>query len=195
MKKVIQLSLLAAATISSTQAFADSPKWNLVELDYINADIDEAPYDPSGFGIMGTKLISGNVFVTGSYSSLNDDLFGADVDLNTLNLGVGSKHSITESTDWYGVLSYVDLEAEASFAGNNSSNDEDGFGISTGVRSMLTEQFELAGEISYVDIGDDNETTVSVKGYYYVTEQVALSMGYNLSSDANTYEIGARYAF
>jgi len=33
MKKRFQMTLLAAATLLSSQAFAASPKWDLVELD------------------------------------------------------------------------------------------------------------------------------------------------------------------
>jgi len=195
MKKFIQLSLLAAAALSSAQAFAASPKWDLVELDYVKADIDDTDIEPDGFSIMATKLVTDNVFITGSFSALSDDVFGVDVDLDTLNLGVGYKHSLTESTDWYGTLSYVDVKAEGTLGSNSASVDESGFGIATGVRSMMTEQFELAGEISYVDIDDADETTFAVKGYYYVTEQVALSAGYSVSSDADSFEIGARFAF
>ena len=195
MKNIFPLSLIAAATLFSAQALADSPKWDLIELDYVKVDIDDTDFEPNGFSITGTKLLTDNIFMTGSYTDLNDDVSGINLDLENLSLGVGYRYGLTENTDWYGALSYVDLKAEASQGNNNEANDEDGFGISTGIRSMLTDQFELAGDITYVDIGDADETTFTVKGYYYVTEQIALSLGYGISSDANNFEIGARWAF
>lgn len=195
MKKYISLSLFAAATLFTTQAFADAPKWDLVELDYVKFDINDTNFEPNGFAITGTKLLTDNLFMTGSYTELSENITAIDLDIENLSLGLGYKYGLTESTDWYGALSYVDLKAEAVEGNNNAANDEDGFSISTGIRSMLTDNFELAGDVTYVDIGDGDETTFSVKGYYYVTEEIALSLGYGRSHDTDAFEIGARWAF
>ena len=44
------------------------------------SDIDGL--DPHGFGIGGAKSLGKNVFVRGSYSMTNDDIFDGDVDFD-----------------------------------------------------------------------------------------------------------------
>lgn len=189
------MTLLAAATLLSSQVFAASPKWDLVELDYVKIDIDDSNIEPDGFAVKWSSLVTDNIFVTGSYSATRDKINNVDLDYDNWNLGVGYKYSLGKSTDWFGTLSYVDVEAAANSRFAATSIDDNGFEITTGLRSMLTEKFELAGEISYVDIGDADETTITAKAYYYVTDNFALSAGYGIGGDAKELQIGARYAF
>lgn len=195
MKKFIKLSLLAAATLTATQAFAASPKWDFVELEYVQVNIDDSSLEPSGLGLTGSKLLSDNVFLTGSYIATTDDIGGVDIDLDQFDLGIGYKYAMSEQTDWYASLSYVSIEAEASAGFASSNIDEDGFGIATGIRSMLTDEIEVGVDVSYVDIDEDDETTVTLEGTYYVTEAIGLNLGYGISSDANTLNLGVRFAF
>lgn len=201
MKKILQLSLLAATALSASHVFAASPTWDLVELDYVVLDLDDTNLEPTGFGLSAVKLVSDNVFLTGSYVVTDDSLsinsVPADIDLDisldydTLDLGVGYKHSITENTDWYANVSYVRVEAKTRF----SSAEENGYGVATGIRSMMTDNVELAAELSYADIDVDDETSFGIQGTYYVTENVGINLGFSTSSDAKAYDLGVRYAF
>ena len=196
MKKFLQVSLLSAAALASSHAFANSPSWDYVELQYVQFDVDDIDVEPSGFGINGSVLVSENVFLTGSTAFTSDDFQGVDFDYDTLELGIGYRYAISDRTDWYASLSYANVEAKASASGFGSSTvDEDGFDIETGIRSMLTEKFELGADISYLDLGDEDETTFTVEATYLVSESVGIDLGYGIASDVNTLNLGVRFEF
>ena len=181
---------MAAATLSSTQAFADSPKWDFLELSISDTN-------PQGFNFLASKLVTDNVFVTGEFNKFSDNVLGVDVDLDTLVLCAGYKHSLTENTDWYGSMSYVDMNGVTSGFGFKRGIDHNGFGIGTGVRSMLTDQFELSGHFTYSEIDDESATGFAVNALYYLTEQVGLNAIYSYTLDTNedSIGIGARFTF
>ena len=171
MKKLLNISLLAAATMAISPVMAAAPAWDLVEVEYVKIDVDNLNgFDPDGVAINGTKLIDDNFFVTGAYMTTSDDYQGVDVDYDNMEIGLGYRHSISDKTDWFSVISYVDveLEGEGRFGGR-ASVDDSSMGLSTGLRSMLTEQFELLGDVSYVDINDESETTFTLKGFRKLT--------------------------
>ena len=75
----IKLATFAVAAFFSTTSLAESPTWNLVEVGYGQADIDDiSEISPSGFSVLGSGLIGENVFIRGSYSILTDDFEGID---------------------------------------------------------------------------------------------------------------------
>ncbi len=167
MKAILRFSLLTAATLASVHTLAASPKWDFVELDYVQVDIDDvSSYEPSGFAITGSKLLTENLFLVGSYTTTSDDLQGVDLDSDAFNVELGYKVEMMDSTDWFISAGLINADIEASGFGMSDSDDDTGYSVSTGIRSMLTDSFELAGGIAYVDILDDSETTLGVSGHF-----------------------------
>jgi len=191
MKKLL-LSTLCIAGFSSGTAFAEqAPKWDFVQASYMKVDIDDTDIEPSGLAIDGSALVGQDIFVMGTYAALSDDIFGTDIDFNTMSLGLGYKHSVNNTTDVYGVLSYEYAEVEA----DGDDIDDSGFGLTAGVRSMVTDQVELSGVISYIDIADDSETSFGVGADYFFTPEFSVGVAFSTSSDASTTAINARYSF
>jgi len=195
MNKLVKLSVLAAATLTASHAFAAAPKWDLVEVSYVNSNFDSdfanGDFEPDGFAFAGSKLLNDNFYLTGSYTSLSDEINRIDFDLDFLNLGFGYRTDLTANTDWYATVSYVRADAETS---NGGSEDDNVVGLSTGVRSMLSDNFELLGEVSHIDT-DGSETTFRVGAYYYLNNNFALSTGFATSNHRTTWNLGLRYAF
>ena len=186
MKKLLVASALLLS-VGSVHA-ADSVRWDSVSASIESVDLDGQKF--TGFGVSGTKLLNENVFLTGSYSTVSDDMkvFGStiDVDLNTLSLGAGYRYALDTNIDVFGVLSYVDLSADVSGFGTSSDDSENGFGLEAGVRSLLNEQFEVMGSVSYVDVGDESEVGFGVSGIYHFNEQFSASLGYVAAEDTDT---------
>ena len=205
MKKSLSFSLLAAAALISSQAFAAAPKWEYVDLNYIKLDVDNTNVEPDGGELQWVQQFGNNFFVQGSYLKTSDDLGNDELDLDVIELGVGYKHSLTHNTDWYSSISYMRYDQET----DNTDLEENGVALATGLRSMLTENFELAGEISYtylnrddnVDsagrfgIYDDRQTSASIQSTYYLTENFGINAGYRYASDIKGFNVGVRYAF
>ncbi len=204
MKNTFRLSLLAAAALFSSQSFAESPNWDFLELNYLNQEFDTL-VEPKGLEVKGVRLLTDDIFLKGSLQVTGHSMLNDDFDYQTLDLGLGYKLSLYENTDWWASASLIRMEAES----NHLNIEENGFALATGVRSMLTDDFELSGEISYAnlnrdngieyligsEIQDDNHTTATLQGTYYLTENLGLNLGYQYSSDLKGYKVGVRYAF
>ena len=186
---------LSVALLFSGAAFANSPSWDLVELNYVKAEIDDTDLEPDGFGLTGSVLVTENIFLMADYTALNESAFDIDVDLDTITAGVGYRYGISSTTDLYGTLSYEYAEAsiEGLFAEDLSGSDN-GYGVTVGVRSMLTDAFELGGSIAYIDI-DEDDTIFTVEGRYYFTDNFAAGVSYGVAEDADLYTVSLRYAF
>ena len=193
MKKVVLVSALLLS-IGSIQA-AESVRWDSASLSYQSVDIEGKL---TGFGVSGTKLIGEDFFIAGSYSSVSDDadFFGSKVELdfNTLSVGLGYRHAISNKTDLFGIVSYQDMESKFSWQGEQGesfSESENGYGLEAGIRSLVTENIELSGSLTYVDIIDGSETGLNVSAMYHFTNQFSAGVGYGKSDDVDTLSLSA----
>ncbi|MED5426092.1 MAG: outer membrane beta-barrel protein, partial [Pseudomonadota bacterium] len=167
MKRTILASIFGALSLNT---FAASPSYDFVKAGYVQADIEDAgDFEPSGFQIQGFKSLNENVYLTGRYGQLGEDVSGVDIDLDYASAGVGYRYGLTQNTDFFGEVTYeyvnIDVELDSI-----SGEDDNGYGITAGIRSMLSEQFELRGAIRYIDIEDD-ETAFEIGADYFFTPQ------------------------
>jgi hypothetical protein len=195
MKKVVLVSALLLS-LGTAQA-EESPRWDSASISYQSVDIDGDKL--TGFTISGSKLLGEDFFVVGSYGNASDDIeiynSSVEVNFNTLSVGLGYRYSISKTTDFFGVVSYEDMEVEASYPGNSESESENGYGLKVGVRSMLSEKVELAGSLQYVDIADETETAFGVSALYNFTDQFSAGVGYSKADDVDTLSVSAVYFF
>lgn len=184
-----RVMFILVTTLLATPAVAESPDWNFVQGAYQNADIDVAGFDVDGdgLGISGSFEIAELVHLFAGYQTFDFD-FG--VDLDQLAVGVGWHPGMTDTTDLVFEVAY--LSAEASAAG--FSDDEDGYGVTLGLRSMVQDNLELAGGINYVDVGDD-DTSIDLQGWYTFTNALAVGAGVEFGDDATILGIGLRWYF
>lgn len=150
-----------------------------------------------GFVLAGSALINESVFVLASWSKLSDEIgisgTSVDVDFTQYQIGAGYRYALTDSTDAYASVSFAGIDVAAEAFGESESEDETGYAISAGIRSMLTAQFELGGSIAYVDIADESETSISATASYHFTDQFALSLSLSAADDTTTSVLSAQY--
>ena len=191
MKRTILASIFGALSLNT---FAASPSYDFVKAGYVQADIEDAgDFEPSGFQIQGFKSLNENVYLTGRYGQLGEDVSGVDIDLDYASAGVGYRYGLTQNTDFFGEVTYeyvnIDVELDSI-----SGEDDNGYGITAGVRSMLSEQFELRGAIRYIDIEDD-ETAFEIGADYFFTPQFSFGATYVIADDVDLLGVSARYTF
>ena len=191
MKRTILASIFGALSLN---AFAASPSYDFVKAGYVQADIEDAgDFEPSGFQIQGFKSLNENVYLTGRYGQLGEDVSGVDIDLDYASAGVGYRYGLTQNTDFFGEVTYeyvnIDVELDSI-----SGEDDNGYGITAGIRSMLSEQFELRGAIRYIDIEDD-ETAFEIGADYFFTPQFSFGATYVIADDVDLLSVSARYTF
>jgi opacity protein-like surface antigen len=177
-----KLALAVALSVASAGAFAAAPAWDFVQGSYVITDFDESDfsYEPDGFAFSASKLLTDDVFVTGEYSMLD-----------MLTLGLGYRYALSQRTDLFGIVSYEDVE----LSGSGQSADEDGFGLQAGVRSMILDNLELRGAIKYIDLDEDDDTSVLVGADYFFSPMFAVGVSYETSDDLSTFGFNARYNF
>ena len=113
--------------------------------------------------------------------------YAASPDFNQLSLGLGYRMAASSNTDVYGVVSYEEAELE--------DYDENGYGLTAGIRSRVTPNIELDGGVSYIDLDDDDDTYLNLGASYYFTPAAAVSVSYRTSDDNDIMGVSARYSF
>ncbi len=192
MKRTILASIFGALSLN---AFAAAPSYDFVKAGYVQADIEDAgDFEPNGFQIQGFKSLNENVYLTGRYGQLSEDVSGGDIDLDYVSAGIGYRYGLTQNTDFFGEVTYeyVDIDLDSNFISGEA--DDNGYGITAGVRSMLSEQFELRGAIRYIDIEED-DTAFEIGADYFFTPQFSFGATYVIADDVDLLGVSARYTF
>lgn len=182
--------LLAALLAAPLAAFAEGLSYNYVQLNWMaSGDVEaEGPGfnvdgDADGLSLGGVFSFSDMLFVTASYADINVDLDGGgDADGKALSVGLGAhSNAFTGSVDLFGVVSYNDVES--------GPNDDSGFGIELGARTMFTEQIE--GFISFhsADLGDGELEGFSLGGLYSLNPMWSIGLEYQ--SGETEFEFGS----
>ena len=184
---------IGALMLSSATAMAEGPSYSFIQANYQEVDIDIGggfDADGNGYGVAGSVAINDSWFIFAGYAASELESI---VDLDEMKLGAGWNSAISEKTDWFVTLAYIDLELSA--AGLGSVSDS-GFGASVGVRSMMNPNFELHGSLGYSDLGDGGDGTAVTAGLWYtVAGNLALGLGAEVGSDVTTYGVGIRLYF
>lgn len=180
------LSLLALA--GANVATAADLKYTFVDVGLASVDVDNGG-DGDVLFARGSYEFSPNWFVFGGISKAEFDVGPFDVDVDTLDFGAGAHFPITSQVDFVGKLKYVDVSVDG-------PGDDDGFGLSAGLRARPLAAVEVEGSIEYVDLdeaGDDTSARLGAR--YYFTSLISAGAEVQFSDDAKTYGIYARFTF
>ena len=162
-KKLALAALLAAGTAFSAQAA--EPSYSFVQAGYNWAGV--SPDIGSDIDLNGWNLDGSLEFAEHFYGFVGyQDSDGDDWNASTWNLGLGYKMNIAENTSWFLQGKYIDETLEYGPASFKESDS--GFGIGTGVRSMVSDHVELQGGLNYtlagtVDAGPEDGKSRSYK--------------------------------
>lgn len=186
-----RILITALALCLAAPALAERPSYNYVQFAYETVDLDVgggSDVDGDGFAIGGAFEINDEFFITAGYAKADFDF---NVDFTTLQAGLGWRTDLTDTTDFFSTLSYVNGEVDAPGFG---SFDDSGFGISIGLRSNINDNVELFGAINHVDFGDGGDSTGISGGFWYNFNE-SVSAGLGLSSDDDITSWGAAVRF
>ena len=188
---MLRILSIAALMVSSTAALAEGPSYSYIQAAYQEIDVDlggNVDADGDGYGVAGSVAIDENWFIFAGYSAFDLE---SVVDLDQMELGAGWHSPLSNKTDWFATVSYLDYEVSAPGFG---SADEDGFGVGLGIRSMFNPSLELYAQVAYEDVGD-GDTTLAAGLWYTLTGNLALGAGVDLGDDITGYGVGIRLYF
>ena len=185
------IAVLTALAFAAS-ALADGVSYNYIEGSYQRVEFDDdfsGDFDGDGFGIGGSFALNDQWHLFADYVTADLD-FG--VDLDQLAIGGGFHTPVSNTVDFVAEFSYVRLDASSGFA----SVDDDGFGLSAGLRGMGADRLELAGFIDYIDLDQSgDETSLRGEAWYNFTETFALGFTAEAGDDVTQYGIGGRIFF
>ena len=177
--------LLASEVLSvlSFGVLADTPTYDYVEAGYSSVDFEGLPA-LTGFEIKGSHSLSDNFYVAGDHTNVSKNGF----DLRLTTIGLGYNMDVTSNSSFFTELDYASIDADG--AGN-----ENGYEITTGIRSMLTEKLELKAAVEYLEIDNDDTTSFVFGAAYKIDDSFAVYADYKLESDLNRIGLGVRFSF
>ena len=189
---MLRLAVATVAVLFSVTATAQDLSYNHIVGGYQRVDLD----DDFGLDVDGDRFTIGGSFAVGeswylfANYALSDFDFG--VELDEISAGIGFHAPLTPSTDVIAEIGFASADISSPIA----SVDDNGYAVSVGVRSMVSSNVELAGAVTYADIGDfDSETTVNGAAWYNLSEQFGLGLTITAGDDVTSYGLGARVYF
>lgn len=187
-KGIICMGLAALIPVSFAANAQQAPGYSYVQASLVGYDLGNA--DLLGFSLSGSYEFTRQIFGRTTYRNLGDEIGNVDIDYSEWSIGGGFIFYEQGSTNAYAGLEYVTVDLDP-----GSSNDGDGLAIFAGIRSQLTAQVELNGELHYADIDRGNRTIIKAGVLYNLGNNV--SLGADLSSTEGDigWGIGARYRF
>lgn len=203
------LTTLVVTTLFPLTVLADSPNWTFAEISYVSSEGSDSDIEPEGFEIAGSYGLGQWAFVDLRY--LEEDgngdfsFFGekgkVELTRERLSLGGGAAWRVIESTDIYGRAAYENwsLDGKIKFDGSKLSDDdnENGYSIGAGVRSIVWQTLELRAEVYYLDVDKivNGDTGYQLGAYYTFAGHFTIGASYDELDDYETYRATLRYQF
>jgi hypothetical protein len=181
--------LLAGLAALPFAAQADGFDYTYVEGGYLSSSTNAGLFDVDGdgLGLRGSFGLNDTLNLFADYSTEDFD-FG--IDQSAFDVGAGGHWGLKDNLDFVGELAWIKVETDF----QNGSADDDGLGLSGGLRYRANDKFELQGMLNYVDVSD-SDTSFGFTGRYYLSKSLALGAGLLLNGGDTAWNIGVRASF
>ena len=163
--------LLTVALMAITGTAVAGPEWTYADIGWVIVDSGESnplmtgggdEDDVNGFSVGGSIAFGGNWHANLEYQDIDESGSGG-IEFDGYRAAIGLHPALTADTDLVMEVGYfeVDLDGPAGL-----DNEADGFDVSFGVRSMITDKLELRAIIStsmgeWDDMGGEEDFTDS----------------------------------
>ena len=178
---IIALLLVHSATFAQS-ATQPALRYSFGELRYI--DIDNGG---DGVELGGSFQFNNNWFGVASFSSYD---LGRNVDASSFEIGAGYIFPFQEDWDIQANARIIRTEVDTP----GGSVDDTGIGLLGGLRGLIAPQFEVRGNLHYINV-DDSDVFLEVAGDWYFTPQFAAGLSVEFGGDVDVWTLGARYFF
>lgn len=186
----MKMLFLLAGLLVQGVAIAQTVEKKQTNLSYSYAELRFVDVDfrgGDGLRLNGSYELQDNWLIVGGVTSLD---FDNNVDITILELGAGYIWKYSDDFDLTSSLRIVRTDTDAA----GVSTDDTGFGLSAGIRGLLSPQFEIRGSVNHINL-DNSDTYLELAGDYYFTEQFSAGLTLEFAGDTDAFTIGARWYF
>lgn len=193
-KKIIVTGILS---VLSFGVMAETPSFNNVKIGY-TSELGGDSID--GFEVQGEFELSEAFYINAEYTDLSfEDII--KVDFQVYTIGLGYKQDISKYSTLFGEINYVNVDSKARFNEGDinisESFSQDGYEVQFGIRSIVSESFELNAAVVYVDYDDDDDGDfyTAFGGIYKFSENFGVYADLETDFSDENYAVGIRYQF
>jgi hypothetical protein len=192
--KMLPLLFVALAPFAT---YAEGAAYGFFDLNYqVGGEIDSplGTIDADGYGLKAGLPLGDNLFIGVEYLALGTDPSGLDLTDWSVSLGL---HGET----FYAMLGIQTVEVDiCTLVLPPCAFDDDGYKLELGMRSMVSDAFELNAHVGQSDIGDvDTFNSYGIGAVLMFSANAGVSFNYDLRSgdnfDISNYGVGLRINF
>ena len=189
--------LIMTTLASSSSVLGKEISYDFIQGGYINTLSSDPVPNGEGFEFSGSFSVMSNIAITAGYERTDFDKHsGIDVDTTAYDLGVTAHNStFAPGASLFVNLSVLGGEVESSDGITSSYKYDTGYAVSVGLRTLVTDIFEINTILSREDLFDDHDALFGFEGRIYTSEKVSFGAGYVVSRNAESLEFNARVNF
>lgn len=232
-RKILSAAVLAASVAPFSAIAAQDISYRYVEAEYVIQDVDmyedddafdnviEDVDDGDGFKVGASFAFTNNLFIFGNYAQtqadftfINDNaaLVPDDVDVKTLQLGLGYFAPINMNTDFVVRAAYMDVDYDEFASGGQdqdvtdpdttfgdvwddlNEDSSDGYFVDAGVRAQTIEWLELGGGVRYTDLDSGDDFSVFGNALFEINQNMGINLTASIGENLSSYGLGFRYS-
>ncbi|VAW50121.1 hypothetical protein MNBD_GAMMA06-1843 [hydrothermal vent metagenome] len=162
--------------------------------DTIALDGDVSEMDGTGIGFLLSLGFSSAFAMTLAVDSTTFSSF-QDISVDTSKrtaLGITAHTSVVSKTDIFANLSVIKAEITATDGVDSRSESDFGGVIKMGVRHLVTDDFELELNTSYMSVFSATVNSYAVDTRFYLRKRWSLGVGYFVNDDQETISLNLR---
>jgi opacity protein-like surface antigen len=168
--------LCGTAALILLPLHASAFDYTYIEGGYLNRDFEHD--SDSGYRLGGAFNLFGPAALIGEYTSVGD--------LDTYSVGGLVHVPVLPMADLFGTLTLEHAD--------NGHDSDTGYGLSGGLRWQVLPRVELAPELRYVHVYDDDNLSVRLNGLVHIVQGLNLQAAVQ-GGDDDRVEVGLRYSF
>jgi len=196
-KSLFAATVLAAA--AAGPAMAENFSYDYIQAAYSTGDVkvSGSTVDTSGVGFSTSFSINDSFHIMAGVANQDLEYGSLNADVDSFNVGIGARTSISSTTDLTGSVSYISNETTVMGFVDKAT----GYGVDLGVRHKLSDTLELLAGVGYTSVGSPKigTTSVSFGGRYKLDKNFSIGAGYsfatNNGADGKNFLVAARFEF
>lgn len=184
------------------QAQAHELTYNQVTAAYVQLNDRDSDFDPNGFLVDGSFLVTENLYIRGNLISVSDSNSflgqGIKIEVSSAAAGLGYRMPVSGQTDAIAEIGVGRSQTKASTGGMSAAENFTGFTVGLGMKHAFNSNFEASVLAGYERANKDAGSGVGVDfdGRYKLNDQFHLVAGYSWTDDkVDIFRVGVSYAF